>query len=264
MTGGQSEPSRRDVLRTVTATAATPLGVLGGLTLGTETARGDHRDQQPADVTIEFDRGFLEQYRPRLDLSAVEANSEDNRPNALFGWKATSPEHETDVAVFFAEYDYQQGILPGGQDSHLGDHEPFYVFVDSDTGDVQQVIYSAYHWLKGQIPTPTLFEETHVEAAVVSPWHQYVVGPVPDGTLVAVEDLTTAFDDWLDDEDFHDALAPGAVTNPWAMRDRQHWWREGSDGISVNAQAVSAMHWVSNVIPSIDLGGALESDDLTV
>lgn len=234
-----------------------------GSVAATRPAAADHFDHQPDHVTLSFDRSFLERYRPRLDLSAVKQNPDDTVPGAMFGWKASSPEHETDVAVFFAEYPYQQGILPTGSDSHFGDHEPFYVFVDATTGEVREVVYSAYHWLRGRTPTPSIYNQTHVEATVVSPWHQYALGSVTDGEYVAVEDLTSAFPDWLNDEDWHDHLEPGVVVNPWRMAGadgRQHWWREGSDGVSANQLFYSSLLWVSNTTPFVDIGGASASD----
>lgn len=232
------------------------------MVLGSTRVRADHDEHQPSHVTLAFDREFLEQYRPRLDFAAVETNPEDSLPNAMYGWRASSPEHSTDVAVFWADYQYQQGLSPFGHDSHLGDHEPVYVFVDDEDGSVEEVVYSAYHWLRGRARSSVLYDETHPMLSVVSPWHQYSLGGVADGEFVSVENLLAVFEDWLADG-LEEELAPGTVRNPWRMQGssgRQHWWREGADGISMNAVFVSSMLRISNLVPGVDIGGASASD----
>jgi hypothetical protein len=258
----ETQTSRRGFLRRVGAASALS-GV--AVTAASTPASADHYEMQPESVTLEFDREWLEQYRPRLDLSAVREHPDDTLPNAMYAWKASSEDYETDVAVFISEYNYQQGIIPTGADSHYLDREPLYVAVDSETGEIQEVVYSAYHWLRGRTTAFTVYEETHPEFGVVSPWHQYSQGLTSDGEFVNVDDLGGKFEEWLRDDEFHDALAPGTVVNPWRMsgssaRARLHWWREGRDSFSLNALFVGSMLRASKTVPGLDFGGASESD----
>jgi len=262
--------SRRGFVRQAAGVAAVGVSV----TALSTRARANHTSSVPEHVTLDFPRDWLETYRPRLDLSAVEQNDEDSKPTAMYAWRASSPEYDTHVAVYWSEYEYQQGILPGGQDSHFGDHEPIYVFVDASTGDVSEVVYSAYHWLRGRAVSPPVYDGTHVEATVVSPWHQYSVGSITGaGEFVTVEKLgesealadastTTTFEDWLVDDDWHDALAAGAVVNPWTMQDRGSWWANAEESFNLNEIFVSTMLSLSNTVPFVDIGGASASDQL--
>ncbi|MFC4553538.1 MULTISPECIES: twin-arginine translocation signal domain-containing protein [Halorussus] len=251
-----SQVSRRQFLR-ATALAGTVTAV------GSTHVHADHGEHQPDHVSVTFDRVFLESYQPRLDLTAVKTNPEDTLPKAIYGWKASSPEHSTDVAVFWTAYSFQAGLSPFGHDSHLGDHEPVYVFVDDETGEVREVIYSAYHWLRGRATVPPLYDGRHPEATVVSPWHQYSLGASPEAEFVSVEDLLDVFNNWLDDG-LEDDLAPGTARNPWKMSGRsgrRHWWREGRDGVSMNKLFYSSMLSISGLVPGIDIGGASASDN---
>lgn len=269
-----SGPTRRAFLRRAGGLAAV---TVAGTRLAARPGRAEHAASAPTDVTLDYPESWLERYRPRLDLSAVEANDEDTKPTALYAWRATSPDYGTAVGVYWAEYEYQQGILPGGADSHFGDHEPIYVVVDRASGDVAEVVYSAYHWLRGRTTTPPLYDGTHVEATVVSPWHQYSVGSLAGGgEFVPVEQLgtgpalrdasaTTEFESWLDDDEFHDALAVQASTEPWLMTGatgRGSWWANAEESVSVNEVFVSTMLVLSRTMPFVDFGGASESDQL--
>ena len=270
-----STVSRRGFLRASAVGLARPAALVGSVAVaGSEAVRAGHFDRKPAHVDLTFDRAFLERYRPHLNLSAVEENSDDTRPSGLYGWKASSPEFSTDVAVFWVEYPYQKGLSPFGHDSHYGDHEPVYVFADRSTGDVREVVYSAYHWLRGRTTLAPMHDETHVQLSVVSPWHQYVVGSVSEGEYLDVKSLgdddgladpeiETEFESWLSDEKFHDLLAPGVCVNPWLMASvsgRQHWWAEGRDGVSMNKVFYSSLLGISSRLPGVDWGGASQSD----
>ncbi len=217
---------RRQFLK---ATGATALGagVLSG------TALAAHYDAQPEHVTISFDQSYLEQYRPELVLSA------DAREKFLgmYGWVATSPEYDTNVCVYWCSYSHQEGWL-GNLDSHYGDHEPLQVEVNSETGDIERVRASVYHWIKGEtLASEASLKDGRPHLEVVDPHHQYTAA-TSAGILPEVEDLTAVFQDWLDDG-LEDALHPGSSTNPWSMEVRGDWWRR-EYGVSTNALLVSA------------------------
>lgn len=210
-------------------------GLAGAAAAGTASA--DHPDSQPSDVSLAFDEQYLKDYRPLLVIRHL-----DVRPQGLYGWVATSAEHETDTLVYSAAYTHQNsGAEPLGiaaPDAHFGDHEWFYVFVDSDTGDVQEVVFSAYHWLAGRATSGSIpfYEDTHPKAHVVSPWHQFTLTQ-DEGVFVELDDLTEAFEHWLANGMEKD-LQPGTVADPWRMKGadgRAHWWKNTAAGVSTDA-----------------------------
>jgi len=209
---------RRQFLKTAGATAL-GAGVLSGV------AAAEHYDVQPDHVSISYDQDYLEQYCPELVFSA------DARQKFLdlFGWVARSPEYDTDVCVYWADYSHQEGLI-GNLDSHYGDTEPLQVEVNSETGEVERVRASIYHWIKGEgTASEVSMKDGRPHLQVVDPWHQYTAAAAA-GIVPEVEDLTAVFEDWLDDG-LEESLHPGSSTNPWVMQTRDSWWREASFSI---------------------------------
>jgi len=224
-------PTRRDYLQRAGTTLATS-GVTGAVVLA-GVAAAAHYDAQPEHVSLTYDQSYLEQYRPELVLSS------DAREKflGLYGWVATSPEYDTNVCVYWCSYSHQEGWI-GNLDSHYGDHEPLQVEVNSETGDVERVRASVYHWIKGEtLASEASLKDGRPHLKVVDPWHQYTAASSA-GILPEVEDLTAVYQDWLDDG-LEDALHPGSSTNPWSMEARGDWWRR-EYGVSKNALLVSA------------------------
>lgn len=208
---------------------------LGSLLVGPASA--DHLDEAGENITLEYDQSMLETYRPRL----VFPSEAREKFIALYGWVAKSPDYDTDVCCYWASYTHQSGWL-GNLDSHHGDHEPVYTFVDSSTGDVTRVMASVYHWLKGEVSASVaaLDNDTHPHLRVVEPWHQYTAAdPAASGILPDVEDLTAVYEDWLANG-LEKSLHPGSVSVPWRMQTRGSWWRDDFAGISFNAQILRA------------------------
>jgi len=217
-------------------------GLAGGTAVGTlaGTATAAHVEAMPEHVSISFNRDRLERYKPRMLIYHL-----DFKPNAFYAWEARSPEYDSDVLVYWAEYDVQDGVSP--YDSHQGDHEPIQISVED--GAVTEVNMSVYHWLRGRNKAVTmpLVDGDRPAVVPVQPWHQYQPDPekrgVDDvplrqlGTGDALRDpeRTTTFESWLANG-LEDALHPGAVVEPWTMTGvdgRESWWREGAGGISV-------------------------------
>lgn len=210
---------RRSFLRAAGATAV-------GLSVATGTASAEHGDAKPDHVTLEYDESTLETYRPELATNHLEV-----QPSSLFSWTATSPEHDTDAHVFFAYYSHQRGLSRA--DSHIHDREPIYVFTDSDTGDLNMVVYSGYHWLAARSRGPPTDDSgNRPRLRVTEKWHHYTLTDEADGDVDLadlhdkhsphLEDGSTA---WLD-TGWEDALAPGLCLNPWRMRSRSDWWQD--------------------------------------
>jgi len=125
---------RRQFLRGVGALA------LGGGVATAAAAQSDPiAEARPEHVTHEFDKPTLKQYRPQFVVREVDRA----KLQGLYGFVARSPEYDTDCCVYYQEWSHQEGLSPFApplSDSHYGDHEPFYVFYDSETGDVREIV----------------------------------------------------------------------------------------------------------------------------
>lgn len=205
--------------------------VAGVATLSISASAIAREEHQPETVSISYDVETLEQYRPRLVFE------EDAREKflGLYGLLATSPDYESDVAVYWASYSHQEGVTD--LDSHYGDHEPIYVYIDSETGEIRRVLYSAYHWIKGETVATD-----RPRFDVVDPWHHYIP-TTQEGDLVDVLDLTEEFGAWLSNG-LEESLADGAVVNPWSMRSRSDWWKRGTFGVSSAALYVRLRYYL--------------------
>lgn len=213
--------TRRGVLRGLVAAGGVAAGGMTVAVVGSTPSRADHF-ASVSGVTREFDEGLLDQTRPMLDVTDT-----DGVPD-LYGFVATRDDEPTTACVFWAEWAVQQGVSTA--DSHFGDHEPLYVFVDEAGGlAVEEVVYSGYHWLAASERSPPVTDRQHVPFAVIPPWHHYAMAPSLDlstGSLLDVRHLSDAlFRRWLDGG-LEDDLAPGVVLDPWRMRDRSSWWRD--------------------------------------
>ena len=151
--------------------------------------------------------------------------------------------YDTTCLVYFAFYQGQRGWTRA--DSHRGDREPLYLFLDQ-YGTVTEVVYSAWHWMQAASSSPHLYEPdgggTHVTARTFEPHHQYKLTDENAGRLLSVNELGTSddapftadlnsdvqFEQWLA-EGWSEALHPGAATEPWIMRNRDSWWRDGTE-----------------------------------
>jgi hypothetical protein len=202
---------------------------VGSLGLMAGVAAAAHWDAKPEHVSVFYDEQILDRYRPKL----VMPQEAREKFIGLYGWVAESPERDLNCCCYWASYTHQDGYL-GNLDSHMGDHEPVYCFYDKNTGEVQRVIASVYHWLKGSATgtTAPLVDQTHVNLRTVVPWHQYTAAS-DEGAYFDVRDLTTEFDSWLSNG-LDTSLHPGTVTNPWSMQHRSSWWRDGLFGFSLN------------------------------
>lgn len=226
--------TRRDALKAIGGAIATTTTA----TAVSAPVAASHADAKPNSVEITTDTEWLDRYRPILDLRHVP---QDNRPT-LLGWRATStdPDQSLDVGVYAAEYAVQKDVI--SITSHAGDHEWIYVFVDTNTNEIDHVSYAAYHWLRGYVlepPTTTEGGGVHPIFQVAPTYHNYVPLPeAPDSAvLLETESLgnpgteTGPLYTWLDNGMEPD-LAEGAVHNPWLLAHDgalEAWWsREGS------------------------------------
>lgn len=234
-------PSRRLFVQAPTA------AVGAAYASGYAEAATDRVEYIPPHATLTYDESWLRTYQPAFDMQQTDRE----KLLGVYAWRATSTEFDTDVGVYWASYSHQEGA--SSLDSHYGDHEPALVFVDSETGDVQTVIASVYHWLRGKAPASavSMADEDTVALRVISPWHHYSATDAPaDASKRTLKKLgdeaglrdsaNTEFEDWLANG-LEESLAPGVVVNPWRMLSRGHWWRNSVGGISVNELYYSAL-----------------------
>lgn len=224
--------SRRQWLR-ASAGVATGVVALGAVSKPTRAA---HADETPSHVSKPvFDEQLLERFKPRLLTQDLNVE-----PSSIHGFVVTSSRRDTVALTYWTEYPVQLDTT--GFASHIGDHEPFYVIVRNlGTADeyIERVVYSGYHWLaavRSDPPTDTGDDVGRPRAYVFPQYHHYSIeqarGDPRQGVDLPLKDLTSSLPRWLDDEDFHSALAEdwndlgSPAYNPWIMLDKASWWRE--------------------------------------
>lgn len=240
-----SDVSRRQYLGRAAATAVAPGMGLAALA-GSATADGGYDWADDGDyIERSDDLDELRRYMPYLNIST----SSRRQLIGLYGWKAQSPDHDTDAYYYWARYTHQDagaeqlglmdralGLL--ASDAHLWDHEPKILFVDPTTGEIESATVTGYHHFPLDITDPTLSEgyvdgrETHLNLNVVDPWHHYTHDRLENGV-----DVTNfaQFESWLEHRDswrdlgFYENSNPVAIDNPWSFKDDVHsWWAEGT------------------------------------
>lgn len=216
----QGSWSRRDLLKYLGAAA------LGGAAASAPASASHDRDIPPY-VTLSYDEELIRQYQPLLVLNGVE-----NRPTGYHAVYVESAESDLDVIVGFNYYLYQAGVDPAGRDSHLGDREPVYIYIDSASGEPIKVQYSAYHWYENTQYYQDLRTDSTGKRAklqVVPRWHHHVTyDGWQEGETLEVFDLRESFPSWLDNG-LEEELHQGAVYNPTEeMQQRDYWWADGA------------------------------------
>lgn len=236
--------SRRGFVRAVGAAIGSLL-VSTGLT---RRARASHDTGDPGHVGDPvFDEALLAEYKPKLITGDLEVE-----PTSIHGFavRSTRDSIDTTALTYWVEYPVQ--LDASGFASHIGDHEPVYVFVRNEgTTDeyIDKIVYSGYHWLAAESRSPRTDDGTDAGRPVlyVHPqYHHYSVARARNdprsGREYALKDLTSSLPRWLDDPDFHDALSEdyqgrgSPAYNPWIMLDKASWWRES--GLSNYEQAI--------------------------
>lgn len=238
--------NRREFLRSAGAAGLASVAVVG-------TASAVHDTKgKPAHVTLSFDEDELETYRPKLVTGHL-----DVRPSKQYAWLATSPEEDDDAYCYWTYYVTQRGVT--SRDSHFLDREPVYVFVDEDTGEITEVVYSAYHWIARQTRAPLTVTDSdgeHPTLRVAERWHHYLE-TTEEGVFVELADLNDQFDTWLSNG-WEDDLAIGAAQNPWIMRRRGSWWKDDASG---SLSQFFAMFQVrASKLPGLNVKGGANTD----
>lgn len=241
-----------DTDRRSSTTRRSFIGLVGaaGVSLVAGTARAevntDYRWRDGGDeITRRFDRDELVEYLPRFSIS----RSAREQLIGVYGWIAESEDHDTDAYYYWMRYSHQDpaaddlpfieramGVL--ATDGHLWDHEPSIIFVDPDSGAVEEIVVTGYHHYPLKTTDPPLSsdvsdQETHIELEVIDPWHHYVLNSDKDGAdvtnTVALRDFLEVRDQW-ESRGIFDRSSDLAVDNPFAMKEgrRDSWWKEGT------------------------------------
>lgn len=243
--GDDSAVSRRQVVRACGAS----VGSAAGLSALTGSVQAAHDGNSPSAVDDPvFDEQLLEKYKPQLITADL-----DVEPSSIHGFAVRSSKEPTTALAYWVEYPVQ--IDMSGFASHIGDHEPFYVFIRNEgTTDeyIERVVYSGYHWMAAESrdpPTVDGSDSSPPKTYVFPEYHHYSVAQARNDTRatasLTLKDLTSSLPRWLDDPDFHDALSsnwngrgsPAYV--PWIMYDKASWWRVS--GLSNFEQSIRAL-----------------------
>ncbi|WP_424015039.1 hypothetical protein ACOZ35_03250 [Halorubrum xinjiangense] len=209
-------------------------------------------------TSVYYDEATCEQYQPYLSLDHVEVS-----PDGLYCAVYESPDHDTDVIAYWARYPVQFGYT--NADSHVGDREPIYVHVDDQTGEIDKVVYSAYHYYAGETSSPQMAEvngSDYPSLYVFEPHHHYAPRTFTTGELVDVKPFVSnsnldasASQDWVSNgwDVNHDA-----IVDPWSISAGDNWWPDDSYDGRLSAVYWGAMQTVYDVT-GYDIGGKLGS-----
>lgn len=264
-------PTRRDVLQAGTAVAvgATGLAALSAPAVAFRDARPDY-------VTLSYDQTRVDRFVPRVN--DPPRKNADERPQDWYAWIATCPEYEHEVIVYVLKYRTQRGTTRW--DSHRRDREPVYVLVDEDLDEVQETIYTGYHWYAAHEDAPPTVVDgngEHCTFQIAAPWNHYLLLEDPDESALeefsvkplgtengepfsASGDPQTTFEAWLD-TNWRQAAEPGVFQDPARMQHRDKWWRDSRETFGARAwrSAQLSMARVGLSNPRL-VGGAAESD----
>lgn len=185
---------------------------------------------KPEDAEISFDEYRLRKFQPRF----IMTQDARRRSQGLFGYVMESAEHDTFVCCYWHQMTHQEALPMASANSHLGDHEPVYVFVDEDSEEVETVVYTGYHWFAAEISgeDANLSQAragypTHVNLRVVDPWNHYTHEPDERGAFVDIESWGSHREAWKRNG-FYDPAEVESIENPWTMLDRDGWWADRS------------------------------------
>ena len=226
---------------------AIAVGTVTGLALaaGPTTASAETGDLTvPDHITATYPEDELRRYQPKLDAR----RESQQRLIQQYGWKAESDLYSHDAYYYWLRYTDQESVFESlfplgtagllGLDAHLDDHEWFVTFVDPDTGQPEEFLYTAYHHYgallaaeDANVTSDVTADSTHLNLHVVHPWHNYT--HLPEGSGALAENLA-GLENWLDarsswaDRDVCANSHTAAVMDPWELKSRGHMWADGT------------------------------------
>ncbi len=185
------------------------------------------------DTTYESDIEALEQFQPRLVMQSDDRTKFKHQ----LAYVARSEKYDTYACCYIARYSAQDGV--GNADSHLGDTEPIYVFVNEDTDSPTEVVFSAWHWnaagamkADANLSADRVSTATHVSLDVANPHHHYSLREDDRGVFYELADWHEYRQSLVDNGLYHRGSA-AAFEEPWVLsadhNNRAGWWSE--DGV---------------------------------
>lgn len=180
---------------------------------------------KPDNAEIVWDEYRLRKFQPLLEMGQATREKFDG----LYGYVATSENEDTDVLCYWSKVSDGES-LPVGSDtlgSAIGDHDPIYVFVDSETDEIDRIVYSGYNLDAAEIRPGTddleqrrADEPTHATFTVVSGWHHYKHTPDASGHFTALKSWSAVRETWRNNNFSPDTAA---VENPWQLETESDW-----------------------------------------
>lgn len=243
-----SESSRRKFLASTAAASTLAVGIQG-----TASATDlDAIDREYSHVDITYEQDTLERYQPRLTMTTDHIE----RFRHQASYVARSDRYDSYACCYVARYTVQEGAT--GHDSHLGDTEPCYVFVDSETDEPVEAVWTGWHWNAAGITAEdaTLHpgrtnDPTHISLSVVYPWGNYQYADQDEGAFFELADWRGKREA-LVDGGLYDRGSTAAFEEPWVMSAEHDakpgWWDEAGvfqDGFppAVNEDYLTMRVW---------------------
>ncbi|AEH39541.1 hypothetical protein [Halopiger xanaduensis] len=186
---------------------------------------------KPDDAKIVWDEYRLRQFQPLLKMDDATRQAFDG----LYGYVATSEDQDTDVLCYWSKVSSGES-LPVGDNalgSAIGDHDPIYVFVNSETDELERIVYSGYNLEAAEIqPSEDDLEQrrtdtpTHATFTVVSGWNHYRHTPDATGHFAELKSWGEVRETWQSNNFGPDTTA---VENPWQLATASDW--RDNDGV---------------------------------
>lgn len=192
-------------------------------------------DHLPDGAEVDFDETALTNYQPYL----VQSEDAKSLTRAMFGYRVRDTTGDLpDAYCYWTRYSMQtpdsgplasvlgrrEGVL--APDAHHEDHEPSYIFVDPNSGEVVDGVVTGYHWYAMDIgpdidemwylERQVSGEQTHANLRVADPHHHYRREQTFEGRQLNLENFVTARPNWIDNG-FYRPVNPVAVENPWML-----------------------------------------------
>lgn len=211
--------------RFVYGTAATGAVLSTGVASASEPI-DDVWENQPEHIQTYYDDKLdeIEKYQPRLSTTHLTI-----KPERVYARYYATPEERTDCIVYIIYYPTQHGF--SGKDSHYHDREVVHVFVD-DSGDVDSIHYSGYHYLVARDSRPVMDGDRPV-LYVIGP-HNHMRKPrdgdeketaIEHGETPPLHDLNERANIWFRN---NWEMSPEMMRDPWLSHNRRSWWRKST------------------------------------
>ncbi len=180
---------------------------------------------KPDGAEIVWDEWRLWKYQPKLVMDQATREAFDG----LYGYVATSEDEDTDVLCYWSKVSGGES-LPVGDNvlgSAIGDHDPIYVFVNSDSGEIERIVYSGYNLEAAEVQPPEedLVQDradvpTHPTFTVVPGWYHYRYTPEETGHFVELKSWPAVRHTWRSNNFGPDTAT---VENPWQLASEPDW-----------------------------------------